>query len=114
MEACRRFHSQCACRRRAGCIASASAPCSARGVVFLIIALWIAVAAVVGGHYYAIDVVLGAAIALAVDMAWRANLIPSTVFTAPRHRFTCSALDHFPGGAEKTGKNSDAEWKLGG
>ncbi len=53
------------------------------GVVFLVIALWIAVAAVVGGQHYVIDVVLGAAIALAMDMGWRTHLIPSTFFTAP-------------------------------
>jgi membrane-associated phospholipid phosphatase len=53
------------------------------GIVFLVIAFWIAVAAVVGGQHYVIDVVLGAAIALAFDMAWRAHLIPSTAFTAP-------------------------------
>ncbi len=41
------------------------------GVVFLLIALWIAVVAVVGGHHYAIDVVLGAAMALAVDKCRR-------------------------------------------
>ena len=53
------------------------------GIVFLVIAFWIAVAAVVGGQHYIVDVVLGAAIALAFDMAWRAHLIPSTAFTAP-------------------------------
>lgn len=53
------------------------------GLVFLLIAFWIAVATVTGGHHYVIDVVLGAAIALAMDMAWRAHLIPSTLFTAP-------------------------------
>ena len=53
------------------------------GIVFLVIAFWIAVAAVVGGQHYVIDVVLGAAIALALDMVWRVHLIPSTVLTAP-------------------------------
>ncbi len=45
------------------------------GLIFLAIAIWIAVAAVVGRYHYAIDVVLGAAIALAIFFAWRAQLI---------------------------------------
>jgi len=53
------------------------------GAIFLIIAFWIAVAAVVGGYHYAIDVVLGAAMTLIVYVAWCAHLIPSTLITAP-------------------------------
>lgn len=53
------------------------------GVVFLIITFWIAVAAVAGRYHYAIDVVLGAAIAFIVYLAWRSHLIPSTLITAP-------------------------------
>jgi hypothetical protein len=53
------------------------------GSLFLAVSFWIAVAAVVGRYHYAIDVVLGAAMALAVYFAWRAHLIPSTLLTAP-------------------------------
>ena len=40
------------------------------GWIFLAITFWIAVAAVVGRYHYTIDVVLGAAVALAVYGAW--------------------------------------------
>jgi len=53
------------------------------GLVFLVISFWIAVAAVVGGYHYAIDVLLGAAMALIVAAAWFCHLIPSTLITAP-------------------------------
>ncbi|QNI30591.1 phosphatase PAP2 family protein [Alloacidobacterium dinghuense] len=53
------------------------------GVVFLVVAFAIAVAAVVGGYHYAIDVLLGAAMALIVAAAWFSHLIPSTLITAP-------------------------------
>lgn len=53
------------------------------GVVFLVISFGIAVAAVAGGYHYAIDVVLGAALALIVGAAWLLHLIPSTLITAP-------------------------------
>lgn len=53
------------------------------GEVFLVIAVWIAIAAVVGRYHYAIDVVLGAAITAIVFLAWHAHLIPSTLITAP-------------------------------
>lgn len=53
------------------------------GAIFLVITFWIAVAAVVGRYHYAIDVVLGAAVTLAIYMAWRAHLIPSTLFATP-------------------------------
>lgn len=53
------------------------------GAIFLAITFWIAVAAVVGGYHYAIDVVLGALMTLVVYAAWRAHLIPSTLITAP-------------------------------
>lgn len=42
------------------------------GAIFLGISFWIAVAAVVEGYHYAIDVVLGAVVTLAVYLAWRA------------------------------------------
>jgi membrane-associated phospholipid phosphatase len=53
------------------------------GAIFLAITFWIAVAAVVERYHYTIDVVLGALVALAVYLAWRAELTPSTLFTAP-------------------------------
>ena len=53
------------------------------GIVFLVIAVWISLAAVVGGYHYAIDVLLGAVVTLAVFAAWLAHLIPSTLITAP-------------------------------
>jgi membrane-associated phospholipid phosphatase len=55
----------------------------AAGVVFLILAIWIGVAAIVGGYHYAIDVWLGAAVALMVLAAWGAHLIPSSLLTPP-------------------------------
>jgi len=59
------------------------------GAIFLFVTLWIAMAAVVGGYHYAIDVVLGAALTLAFYMAWRAHSIPSALLTAPAMtRFT--------------------------
>ena len=53
------------------------------GAIFLFVTFWIAVAAVVGGYHYAVDVVLGALLTLAFYMAWRVHLIPSILFTAP-------------------------------
>ena len=53
------------------------------GVIFLAVSFWIGVAAVVGGYHYAIDVLLGAAIALVVVAAWLGHLIPSSLMTAP-------------------------------
>src|SRR5580704_11397972 len=53
------------------------------GAIFLAITFRIAVAAVVERYHYTIDVVLGALVALAVYLAWRAELTPSTLFTAP-------------------------------
>jgi hypothetical protein len=53
------------------------------GLVFLAIAIWIGVAAIVGGYHYAIDVWLGAAVALLVLAAWGAHLIPSSLLTPP-------------------------------
>jgi membrane-associated phospholipid phosphatase len=44
----------------------------AAGAIFLAIGFWIAVAAVVEGYHYAIDVVLGAIVSLAVYLVWRA------------------------------------------
>ena len=53
------------------------------GMIFLAVSIWIGLAAVVGGYHYAIDVVLGAAVALVVFAAWELHLIPSTLLTAP-------------------------------
>ncbi|MBV8632836.1 MAG: phosphatase PAP2 family protein [Silvibacterium sp.] len=53
------------------------------GAVFLVITFWISVAAVVERYHYTIDVVLGALVALAVYLAWRAEWTPSALFTAP-------------------------------
>jgi membrane-associated phospholipid phosphatase len=53
------------------------------GVVFLVITFLIAAGAVAGGYHYAIDVLLGAAVALIVAAAWFFHLIPSTLITAP-------------------------------
>lgn len=58
------------------------------GVVFLVIAIWIGVAAIVGGYHYAIDVWLGAAVALIVLAAWGAHLIPSSLLTPTATAFT--------------------------
>lgn len=56
------------------------------GAIFLVISFWISVAAVVGGYHYAIDVILGAALALIFYLAWT-HLIPSTLPTAPAIAF---------------------------
>jgi membrane-associated phospholipid phosphatase len=53
------------------------------GAIFLVITLWIAIAAVVGRYHYAIDVVLGAVVTLVVYLAWHIHLIPSTLINAP-------------------------------
>jgi membrane-associated phospholipid phosphatase len=58
------------------------------GAVFLVIAIWIGVAAIVCGYHYAIDVWLGAAMALIVLAAWGAHLIPSSLLTPPATVFT--------------------------
>jgi membrane-associated phospholipid phosphatase len=57
------------------------------GVVFLAISFWIAVAAVAGGYHYTIDVVLGAGVSVVVYLVWRAEWIPSSLFTAPAITF---------------------------
>ena len=57
------------------------------GAIFLVVSCWIAVAAVVGGYHYALDVVLGAVMSLGVYLAWRFHLIPSTFITAPAMAF---------------------------
>jgi membrane-associated phospholipid phosphatase len=59
----------------------------AAGIVFFAISFWIAVAAVAGGYHYAIDVVLGAVVSVAVYLVWRAEWIPSSLFTAPAITF---------------------------
>jgi membrane-associated phospholipid phosphatase len=41
------------------------------GALFLVISFWIAMAAVVEGYHYTLDVILGAAVSLAVYLAWR-------------------------------------------
>jgi len=53
------------------------------GYIAIFVSFWIAVAAVVGRYHYALDVVLGAALAVIVYAAWHYHLIPSTLFTAP-------------------------------
>jgi membrane-associated phospholipid phosphatase len=57
------------------------------GAVFLAISFWIAVAAIAGGYHYAIDVVLGAVVSVAVYLVWRTEWIPSSLFTAPAINF---------------------------
>lgn len=59
----------------------------AAGIFFLVISFWIAVAAVVERYHYAVDVVLGAVLTLAMYLAWLAHLIPSTLITAPATAF---------------------------
>ncbi|MGO9318357.1 MAG: phosphatase PAP2 family protein [Terracidiphilus sp.] len=58
------------------------------GAIFLGIAIWIGVAAIVGGYHYAIDVWLGAAVALLVLASWGAHLIPSSLLTPAAMAFT--------------------------
>jgi membrane-associated phospholipid phosphatase len=58
------------------------------GAIFLVIAIWIGVAAIVGGYHYALDVWLGAAMALIVLAAWGAHLIPSSLLTPPATAFS--------------------------
>jgi len=53
------------------------------GYIAIFVAFWIAVAAVVGRYHYALDVVLGAVVAIITYAAWHYHLIPSTLFTAP-------------------------------
>jgi membrane-associated phospholipid phosphatase len=53
------------------------------GAIFLVIAVWISVAAVAGRYHYALDVLLGATIALVVVAAWYGHLIPNSLITAP-------------------------------
>jgi membrane-associated phospholipid phosphatase len=60
------------------------------GLVFLAVAVWIAVAAVVGRYHYALDVLLGAAMALAVFLVWTSHLIPSS-FIATTATALCTA-----------------------
>ena len=49
------------------------------GVIFLIVAIAIAIAAVAGGYHYAIDVLLGAALAIIVFAIWLSHLIPANL-----------------------------------
>jgi len=58
------------------------------GLVFLVIAFAISVAAVMGGYHYAVDVLLGAVMALIVFGVWISHLIPSSLVTAPAAAFT--------------------------
>lgn len=53
------------------------------GYIGIFVAFWISVAAVVGRYHYALDVVLGAVVAIITYAAWHYDLIPSTLFTAP-------------------------------
>jgi len=48
-------------------------------VIFLIVAIAIAIAAVAGGYHYAIDVLLGAALAIIVFAIWLSHLIPANL-----------------------------------
>jgi len=57
--------------------------CPPAGIVFLAVSFWIAVAAVAGRYHYALDVVLGAAVSLAIYFVWRADWIPSSLLAAP-------------------------------
>jgi membrane-associated phospholipid phosphatase len=58
------------------------------GAFFLAISLSIAVAAVVDRYHYALDVLLGAAVALAVFLIWTAHLIPSSLIATPAMALT--------------------------
>lgn len=60
----------------------------AAGAIFLFLAIWIGVAAIVGGYHYAVDVWLGAAMALIVLAAWGAHLIPRSLLTPAAKVFT--------------------------
>jgi hypothetical protein len=53
------------------------------GAVFLIVSVWIGVAAVAEGYHFTIDGVLGALLSLAVFAAWSIYLMPSNLLTAP-------------------------------
>jgi len=57
------------------------------GMIFFAISFWIAVAAVAGGYHYAIDVVSGAAVSVAVYLVWRAGWIPASLIIAPAMMF---------------------------
>lgn len=48
------------------------------GAVFLIVSIWIAVAAVVEGYHYTIDVILGGTLSLIVYLVWRASALANT------------------------------------
>lgn len=60
------------------------------GYIAIFISFWIAVAAVVGRYHYALDVVLGALIAIITYAAWHYHLIPNTLFTAPAISFVAA------------------------
>jgi membrane-associated phospholipid phosphatase len=53
------------------------------GVIFLIVSFGIAIGAVVGGYHYAIDVLLGAVMALVIVAAWLSHLIPNSLIATP-------------------------------
>lgn len=57
------------------------------GAVFLIVSIWIGVAAVAEGYHFTIDVLLGTLLSLVVYAAWLAYLMPSNLFTAPAATF---------------------------
>jgi membrane-associated phospholipid phosphatase len=52
------------------------------GAVFLVVTFWIAVAAVGGGYHYAVDVLLGAVVALLIFAAWALHWFPAAFITA--------------------------------
>jgi membrane-associated phospholipid phosphatase len=60
------------------------------GVLFLLVSCWIAVAAVVGGYHFAIDVLLGAITALIVVIVWLGHLIPSSLLATPAIAFVAT------------------------
>lgn len=53
------------------------------GVIFLIVSFGIAIGAVVGGYHYAIDVLIGALMALVIVAAWLSHLIPNSLIATP-------------------------------
>jgi membrane-associated phospholipid phosphatase len=53
------------------------------GAIFLIVFFGIAIGAVVGGYHYAVDVLLGAVMALVIVAAWLCHLIPNSLIAAP-------------------------------
>lgn len=59
----------------------------AAGAILLAVTFWIAVAAVAERYHYTIDVLLGAFVALAVFLIWRAGWLPDNLFIAQASGF---------------------------